>query len=628
MNPQSALSQFTSANDQAAARTPTPEAGGSWWQKLLPTAGSVLGGIGGELVDPFGGGIIGAGLGGALGKAAQNATEGKAPIEGNLISSGLEGAGGQLMGGVVGKVLGKAATGIAGAANKGASSLFAGQFAKGTIDKNLANDLVQKYGINDAQHISPLTRLVTGSSAAPEGEALINKAVENGITSNSPAPHVDLSNVTGNFNPKYGTINPGNLSYTQKLLQNTQGLSPADEKKILSFVDNSYRKLPQSINGTTDNMSALQLSRAFADQGRSLTTQAQTAAGSAKTGLQASAKVYDNLASSINDEIFSPAGKAVIIPPAEKDALAQSIRQQGQNINPQAAEQIAKDVENAETYKDLRSVQAKWVVANQGLQKTENIAANNYGTTTKDLIAGGLPIAGAIAGGGKGAIAGLGAAATSSAGIDKAGSSALSGLSGLLTNPNFQKSVAGTSKAAGIGIANTPNYVSPNQPITNQLGGAMQPNGQLNGQLNGQSQGQPQAGLANGADTNNSNLVAQLDAMMTANPALAPSLAPILASLVPQVQQAGAASSALQNYIQTLGQAGGGQGPVGGLLSTLGGALTGGPAAQVAPEQSLVQQLLAKAGLPGVTLPGMGASQQGVGLGLGQTQGILSALGQ
>ena len=115
---------------------------------------------------------------------------------------------------------------------------------------------------------------------------------------------------------------------------------------------------------------------------------------------------------------------------------------------------------------------------------------------------------------------------------------------------------------------------------------------------------------------------------MTANPTLAPSLAPILASLVPQVQQAGAASSALQNYMQTLGQAGGGQGPIGGLLSTLGGAVTGGPAAQVAPEQNLVQQLLAKAGLPGVTLPGMGASSQGVGLGLGQTQGILSALGQ
>lgn len=127
-------------------------------KKALPTIGAVGGGIVGEAIDPFGGGIVGAGVGSALGKAAENKATGQS-IGSGVVGAGLGGAVGQGVGGVASSFLGglapelSNATGIAGKALSGAvkgagvggaastaSAVASGQPITG---KNLTMDFLQ-----------------------------------------------------------------------------------------------------------------------------------------------------------------------------------------------------------------------------------------------------------------------------------------------------------------------------------------------------------------------------------------------------------------------------------------------------------------------------------------------------
>ena len=85
--PQSASSILSGINGLAQSpqtSQPAPDTG-NWFTKLIPTLGSIgggiLGGIGGSFIAPvagsFAGGIAGASAGDALGKSIENALEGK-----------------------------------------------------------------------------------------------------------------------------------------------------------------------------------------------------------------------------------------------------------------------------------------------------------------------------------------------------------------------------------------------------------------------------------------------------------------------------------------------------------------------------------------------------------------------
>lgn len=97
-------------------QAPAQQGGGNWLTHLLPTAGSIGGGIGGAAlgtailpgIGTIAGGILGAAFGGGGAKAAENATEGKG-IGNGVETSAVEGGVGQALGGVAGKVLGKGA---------------------------------------------------------------------------------------------------------------------------------------------------------------------------------------------------------------------------------------------------------------------------------------------------------------------------------------------------------------------------------------------------------------------------------------------------------------------------------------------------------------------------------------
>lgn len=107
----SPLSPQQRASVSSVGNTPTDQ--GSWWQKLLPTAGGILGGIGGAFVPVAGetgvGEIAGAAGGSALGQELENELTGST---GSTAGAAAEGGIGQGIGLGIGKLAGGALGGI------------------------------------------------------------------------------------------------------------------------------------------------------------------------------------------------------------------------------------------------------------------------------------------------------------------------------------------------------------------------------------------------------------------------------------------------------------------------------------------------------------------------------------
>ena len=160
-----------------------------WWEKLLPTAGGVLGGIAGTFVSPILGSAAGAGIGGALGQQLENSLTGQKQ---STLTSGLENAAGGLLGGVGGKVVETGLGALSGAAEKGASSLFAAQGPG--LGEYISNFATKTLGINDLPTAAKFGEVLSGSTDATSNpdKALLSKFVADQADQNSTK--VDLTN--------------------------------------------------------------------------------------------------------------------------------------------------------------------------------------------------------------------------------------------------------------------------------------------------------------------------------------------------------------------------------------------------------------------------------------------------
>ena len=565
----------------------------SWWEKLLPTAGGALGGVLGGLIPGLGetgvGEVGGAAAGGALGQKLENFLTGQKQ---STLAAGAENALGQGAGMAVGAV-GKGLLNTVGEVlGKGSDALVAGQ-AKGFITPELANDLRINHGITDlAGQGQKIANVVTGSSDSGPGQALINKTVENGIFKNGPQ-RVDLSDLTtrpltgktaqlaagqaqsaGNMAEQFMTSNALTETQKQALRSNLAAISDAQGK---------------TISGATDGPGALNFIRRIgqlADQQR----QTYLNSGMQDTTAKNLMNSYQDIENEANDRLFNPGGQGVAIPQTEKDILTKDIQTHVGQINPKAATAISQDIQNAQTYSDLRSVQAKWVTVNRGVQTTAQKAAQNYGVTSGDLIRAGLPVVGAMAGGGKGAIVGAGLGAASKLGSTEAlGAGTLSKIAGTLNSGSKDQATTGVLKSLGItnknaglvnkitplatraialSATNLPNIASSGQPSTlNQVtqganmqgtqgaGGAGAPGQDALNQLYNQLLQQEQ--LGSGLTDNSGSLISALN------------------QLAPQVNKQQIAANAIQQLMPAYQNAGGAQGLGGGLLSQLTGLIHG-----------------------------------------------------
>lgn len=579
--------------------------------RLAPTVGGVLGGIGGELVDPLGGGIVGAGLGSGAGKALENYTQGQNPLQMNDVGAAAEGAAGQGAGELAGAGLGLLGGAFGKAADAGASGLLKGQFANGSLDGDTLNTL-RDMGVTDARDVTPIADAATGENGA------INQGVMRGL--DDGATLSDLSHIQPT---------------AQALVdQERVNLQPNSEQDIMSTVENGFRSnlpkdqqvlsakrlssggygnAPKSVlsfmPGAQQNMTAqdaLKMSKQF-DQLANVAGKAGYDNGGRIANADQAAKyrIFSQLSGNIKDSFADT--------PIDEDNKAQIIDDLAKikGSNPQAYNYLVNKVSGANTVGDLRTVQKPLVRASQAFKQTANSAERAPGMAAKDVTGAVLTGAGTVAGGPAGAVPGLLTMAANHPAAERIGSSVLERMGNILQNPTLSKALKGATGALGTTVATSPNVAAPAQ------GGAMQPPGM------GMQPGQPgmqQTGMPpvlNSYDT--------LMTMMTMDPYLAQSLAPQITALAPMAQKTAGAEAMLPSVEQSYQQAGGGQGPIMGTLAKLGGALGVGPAATYNNQSQALQALLGQIGLPSSYVPSLTQAPQSGALGFNALNSSLNS---
>lgn len=244
--------QISDVQNQLAQNRPTqmaaqPQDSGSWWKKLLPTAGSILAPIAAIALAPETAGasllalgaIGAAGAGAAGGKAAENILEQK-DIGQGVAGEAVAGSAGQALGGVVGKGLLKAGGSLASRGAAGATKLAeekslqeaAQQTANQGMQKNIIYGEAMRNAPKDLQGkfqtvLDNANRLGidTGSENAPKLMKEVGYAKTGGTAESGQGAYNEL--VDRLISSHQGKVNLGNINNELKTavqtLQETTG---------------------------------------------------------------------------------------------------------------------------------------------------------------------------------------------------------------------------------------------------------------------------------------------------------------------------------------------------------------------------------------------------------------------
>lgn len=607
-------------------------------EKLLPTIGSVGGGILGALIPGLGetgiGEVGGSAAGGALGRHIENMLTGQTGGELGAAAEGGIGAG-------VGGLLGKAVGGV----GKGALGFLANKTAAPELS---AAEQATK---NLAEYTAPSDELLKGerfSNAAGEQKygttmGMMQKmGVENTpeslkqaadtVTGNPTGAGAFLSKKLGEFAGKAGDINDTQLIPSLNTAMGG-GFNLLDREASRAggeAVDWLSSKLADAVKssgreGTVyDSNKLLQLikdigkkSEEFAPSDPRVTVNVNDAAR---------ANMLRSAQKELEDTLYERGGVNDMVKnyhtTSEEEAQIKKAAP-----TPAVAQHVIDSLNNSQSAAELRGAQTPFVRAskiadlvnfakerpNQPLPEEGPHAAEGLTRAAVNGLMGSAPDKiKAIASVSGGFIPALNKIAQGGSDVlgkipmGRIGAGAGAGLATL----------GGSAAAAGGGPGDL-----------TQGGGGMPPAGPM-GAMAGGGGGQPGGPtLANGAPLTNPNILAQLDTMMATDPYLAQSLAPVVQQLAGPVTAAQAAQQMLPEYQSTLAQGTQGGGPLGFLLAKISGALTGGPAAQVGPQQQAIQALLTRAGAPGMQVPGLFANPAGTAAGMAPTASVLGALG-
>lgn len=609
---------------------------------LAPTLGGVLGGIGGEIIDPFGGGVVGAGLGSALGRAAENATQGKSVLQGNDLTAGLEGAAGQGVGDAIGAGVG-ALGGILGrygenALTKSAEDEAAQQTASATANETQQGILKQK--LNTAnygaipQKVQNLWKLGPNQQFAEsmgydstnpfELQKVANAGYEyNDIVDNS-LKNVNV-NTSGVDNPFFNLVKQGKAASPESsalLRAFNNAKVPVDESGSMpaQLPASQIRELTQSLGseiGDKDmEIEAIKSSNAPSPTEISELQQQRQDLSTLRDGLVERLNTNDEVNSNIANTSVSP----------------EQQQQLAGKYGDQLASEIAGKVNGANSYSDIVPEMQRY--AQMG--KASDIATRDITNVTASPRANARVELGAK----------LGQPATvdTAANIPNEAAQHLTDAAGHVINGNKVRAVASllqSAKAASPGTAlragNVLSRLSPftagkglNTGILNKVPGAigsglaasasgvqglqgndMQPTAEM-------QPGQPQNGMP--------PLVSSYDTMlgmMTLDPYLSSSLASPVAQLAPTVQRFTGAEQLLPQ-VQKAAQGVAGQGLVGGGVEALLGRIGIGPGAAYQREAANLQSLLQQLGMPSA-VPGLTASPQAVPMQFGALSNALNS---
>ncbi len=625
------LQSFLRKNDTEAATNPMPAPEqGNWMTGLLPTAGSILGGIGGALIPVLGqtgvGEVAGATAGSAAGKALEGMLTGKQANIGDLGGAALEGGIGQLTGMGIGKVAGGVLGKLGTVGEKGAAEAAAAKAANeasqaaidkatayknnyGSISGRLQQDL--KLGEN-AKLIDQLgfdstdpTHMKTVSDAGFD----LNRVYDTALQGAKPVAMGDFGNTVFNDMQKRGITDLGATPLGKAISEAGVPLN----QKGLELPAVQVRKLQQAIGTQIGNT-------------KRVINNAELL-GQTNTEAESNLKTLQDVYKGLGEKIKTPEVNKFISGAKVSDEGRQGlIEKYGEKLGNHTADLI----DNAQSADQLLDPMRKFTQMSHASDMALNDVNNAVGTArsvarTKadnpmldtpegpDVLGQMMNHASSLATGGPAGKIGV------LASLGKVGAPVLKQLSSM-----------GASIAKAGGAASIPKVGA--QVVSHGGEYVNSPTGATGADMQQQQPATAMGGAQPGGDQMNAvNLASKLMEIMSVNPNQTAHIAPILAQLMPQVQKTNVADEAMQQYQGTLGAAGGPQGPLGGALSQLGGMLTGGPAAQVDPQRQAAAAALANA--TGMTieqamaaLPGMQANQAGAQQGFGLGGSILGAL--
>lgn len=606
------LSQMRATSSPQPSQQPQHK--GNFFTHALPTIGGILGGLVSlpfELAPGVGtaANIAGAGGGSALGKFLENKLEGQAGGN-DVLTSGAEGAIGQGVGGVLGKIGGAITGKAANLADTGATKMVQGQFAKGSLDQETAQTL-RDMGITNANHVPQIANHVTGPA---EGSgAALNKGVEKALMiGGTPVDVGGLVTMPTKAGMGFGA--PGGMA--NDLVANETSIGDTAGKKIMATVNRSVQNMLGGSSGkigqqAADPLDVLKESRVFRKLGAQAGDKGYRGAGNAEQA--GVAKVYNQLADELEQRAFTPGGQSVPITDELKSEIVKNL-DPVKGINPTTHQALVDQVANAKTIDDLRAIQAPFVRANQAFNKTEKVANAKGGMSATDTLKLAAPVVGNSTFGPAGLAGGLAMSALGTKAADRVGASTLGKISDVLTNPTMKKVIAGAGPVTGQVVAGSPNFAQQGQPVNNLTQGAgMEQNPYATGGMQAPGSSPQQQAL-------------EMAMIGLANPYTAGQYTNLASALIPEVQKATTANAALQHLEQTYGQAGGGQGLLGGLLARLGGAITGGPASVYGGQQEQLNKQLQALGIS-TPLPQLTNNAEGAQAGFSTLQSIINSLG-
>lgn len=579
-----------------AYSSPTPDAQpqqkGNWFTHLLPTAGSIIGGIAGiplEALDAFTGvggtaaNIALAGAGGGAGKALENY------LEGNKISSGVAGeaalgAAGQGVGEIAGAVAKPLLSGASNLLKSGSTAVLKGQFAKGTLD-TATSDALQQMGMSGANQIKPVADIVTGRNG------VFPNYVSNALNSTDTAVDIrPLQNtfdelLRGNSNQLAG--NEGAIDNLQNLYKRSINKATGGDASIVGKGREVVPNIGALKNVLPEN--AFALTKDFEEQANAAAEAGAFSKVSPQPAQRALYNIYSGLADKAEEIAFGGGTQMPLTAAMKEDILNQLTPLQ--SVNQKAYNYFVTKLNDPaiNTVQQLRGIQSPIVRGSIAVDKSAEIAERAGGASAGQVIKGlaeaaapiGMLATGNIPGAAVAAIPGLldtaaGRAITTS-GLGKLGNvlaPTVKDAAGNVIKGGAVGRVAPTlARMGGIGAIQAAGNVGGTQPVNqNQLQGGGMPDTSATSLLGGMNAGAaaPMAGAAPAqAPAQGSGMggltLGDLLTLGYANPSFLSALG-MTPDQRTKLAQSNQASAALDNLTKTFTSAGGAKG---GLVGTL-----------------------------------------------------------
>jgi hypothetical protein len=387
---------------------------------LLPTAGSILGGIGGTFLAPGVGTAAGGAVGGGIGKTLENLFEGNSAGDGVLGEAALGTLGG------LGKAF-KAGKGAINALKAGEGTAQAGKVARYGVQGAQALD-------NGADGLGVLDKAVTASKAntsqstlgkiaekldsvggrtlasqskgsltgglarqAPETFKAMNKygynnvddfqKVASHITGNEGAVNVGKMNILANSTK---TVNPGDwMAKASEKLKSTTGITTRDDKAIRNILAKTDSNVQKALADRLGTSRAAGIGEAHPEElyraAQDLQSKAYDALGPkgsyalASDAQKAKFDVLNDSAKSLKKTIYSSVGKDSITPAMKQDMIM-DLRSRGVD-----SPHLIKEIQGANTLDDLNKIETPFVKASQIGSATEAAANTRTVGVPSDL---------------------------------------------------------------------------------------------------------------------------------------------------------------------------------------------------------------------------------------------------